>query len=222
MPRPEKPIDAAAGPAAAFAVQLRAVRERSGLTYRELAPLANYSHAHLVRAASGEDLPNWEVTKAFLVGCGVSAAQLARWKSHWEATKRRIESATPWGAIAPNPRGAIRSRTMDPDSHLRNLVVAVDSASIEAGSLRSISTLVGLGDALQRLSQREGPISLRELSRQANISSSNLAGWFSGKVTPDHDLLATLAVSLGCGWREQYELLRCFDIVRQRAPDRPA
>ena len=215
MPRPERPLDATVGPAAVFAVQLRAVREQSGLTYRNLAIRANYSHAHLVRAASGDELPSWDVTMAYLLGCGVHAAELPKWKSHWETTKQRIDSANPWDAITSRRHTGSGITILDPDAHLTDLAVSVDRTSIESGSLRSISTFLGLGDALQRLSQREGPITLRDLSRRAGIGSSLLSGWFSGTVTPDRDLLASLTVSLGCGWREQYEFLRCFEVVNQ-------
>ena len=48
----------------AFAGALQRVRRQAGLTYRELAGHAHYSHAHLVRASSGRQLPSWDVTTA--------------------------------------------------------------------------------------------------------------------------------------------------------------
>jgi transcriptional regulator with XRE-family HTH domain len=70
-----------------FAGALRRVRQQSGLTYRELAAHAHYSHAHLVRAASGKHLPTWDVTAAFLAGCGVPAELIPVWR-RWETASR--------------------------------------------------------------------------------------------------------------------------------------
>ncbi|MFI7067892.1 helix-turn-helix transcriptional regulator [Kribbella sp. NPDC050124] len=72
----------------AFAAALQRVRRQAGLTYRELADRAHYSHAHLVRATSGKQLPTWDVTAAFLTGCGVPAELLPVWRRHWEAAVR--------------------------------------------------------------------------------------------------------------------------------------
>ena len=72
----------------ALAAALQRVRRHSGLTYRELAEQAHYSHAHLVRAASGNQLPTWEVTAAFVTGCGVAADLLPVWRRHWESASR--------------------------------------------------------------------------------------------------------------------------------------
>lgn len=72
----------------AFAAALQRVRRQAGLTYRELAEHAHYSHAHLVRATGGTQLPSWEVTAAFLAGCGVPADLMPVWRRRWEATSR--------------------------------------------------------------------------------------------------------------------------------------
>ncbi|WP_165956621.1 helix-turn-helix transcriptional regulator [Kribbella antibiotica] len=71
-----------------FAGALQRVRRDAGLTYRELADHAHYSHAHLVRATSGKHLPSWPVTVAFLTGCDVPAELLPVWRQHWEAAAR--------------------------------------------------------------------------------------------------------------------------------------
>jgi transcriptional regulator with XRE-family HTH domain len=72
----------------AFAAALQRVRRHAGLTYRELAERAHYSHAHLVRAAGGKQLPTWEVTAAFLTGCGVPPDLMPIWRRHWETAGR--------------------------------------------------------------------------------------------------------------------------------------
>ena len=72
----------------AFAVALQRVRRHAGLSYRQLADLAHYSHAHLVRATSGKQLPTWEVTAAFLTGCGVPSDLLPIWRRRWDLVSR--------------------------------------------------------------------------------------------------------------------------------------
>ncbi|TDD28947.1 transcriptional regulator [Kribbella turkmenica] len=72
----------------AFAAALQRVRRRAGLTYRELADHAHYSHAHLVRATGGKHLPSWDVTAAFLTGCGVPADLMPAWRRRWESVNR--------------------------------------------------------------------------------------------------------------------------------------
>jgi len=71
-----------------FAAALQRVRRNQGLTYRELAGQAHYSHAHLVRAAGGTQLPTWDVTVAFLTGCGVPTELLPIWERRWELVSR--------------------------------------------------------------------------------------------------------------------------------------
>ena len=75
----------------AFAGALQRVRHQAGLTYRELADHAHYSHAHLVRATSGKQVPSWDVTTAFLTGCGVPAELLPVWRRHWESASRESQ-----------------------------------------------------------------------------------------------------------------------------------
>jgi transcriptional regulator with XRE-family HTH domain len=72
----------------AFAAALQRVRRQAGLTYRELADQAHYSHAHLVRATGGKHLPSWDVTAAFLTGCGVPADLMPVWRRRWETASR--------------------------------------------------------------------------------------------------------------------------------------
>jgi transcriptional regulator with XRE-family HTH domain len=72
----------------AFAQALRAVRRHSGLSYRQLAERAHYSHPHLIRATNGRQLPTWDVTVAFLTGCGVPADLMPVWRRRWEQAGR--------------------------------------------------------------------------------------------------------------------------------------
>ena len=71
-----------------FAAALQRVRRNAGLTYRELAERAHYSHPHLIRATNGKHLPAWEVAAAYLAGCGVPADLMPVWRRRWEEASR--------------------------------------------------------------------------------------------------------------------------------------
>lgn len=59
MGRPERPIDASAGPAAEFAERLRALRRQaSSSPYRQLAREPRYSVTTLPGVAGGKRLPS--------------------------------------------------------------------------------------------------------------------------------------------------------------------
>lgn len=71
-----------------FAAALGRVRRHAGLTYRQLAERAHYSHPQLIRATNGKQLPTWAVTAAYLTGCGVPADLLPVWRRRWERASR--------------------------------------------------------------------------------------------------------------------------------------
>ncbi|GAA0596153.1 transcriptional regulator [Kribbella sandramycini] len=112
----------------AFAAALRRVRQEAGLTYRELADQAHYSHAHLVRAAGGKQLPSWPVAVAFLTGCGVPAEVLPIWRRHWEAAARD-----------PQDVGALLRTASTPED-----LGAALTALTRPRSLRSLERLTGV------------------------------------------------------------------------------
>ncbi|MGA5298839.1 helix-turn-helix domain-containing protein [Nucisporomicrobium flavum] len=81
MPRPERPIDPAAGPLAEFAAALRELRLQAGRPpYRSMAVRAHVSKASLSAAAAGHRLPTWDVTKAYVVACG---GDPDGWRDRW-------------------------------------------------------------------------------------------------------------------------------------------
>jgi transcriptional regulator with XRE-family HTH domain len=85
MPRKEQPITENT-PVAELASQLREVREEARITYREMAEVVNYSHVQLGRAARGDRLPSWQLTKAYLKACGVTEKdRLQKWEQYWNA-----------------------------------------------------------------------------------------------------------------------------------------
>jgi transcriptional regulator with XRE-family HTH domain len=84
-----------------FAAALDRVRRHAGLSYRRLAERAHYSHPHLIRATSGTHVPTWDVTAAYLRGCGVPDDLMPVWRRRWEQASRDprdivllLESAT--------------------------------------------------------------------------------------------------------------------------------
>jgi transcriptional regulator with XRE-family HTH domain len=94
MPRVEKELSCANGFAVtAFAAELRRVRAGTGLPYRTLAQRAHYSHSSLVRAARGDNLPTWEVAKAFLGACGIPAGHLPQWQRLWTVAVQLTRTA---------------------------------------------------------------------------------------------------------------------------------
>ncbi|MFE2553626.1 helix-turn-helix domain-containing protein [Streptomyces sp. NPDC059355] len=65
---------------AELARELRALRRRSNLTYKELASTSHYSAAALSTAASGKNVPKWEMVEAFVRGCGYNG-DLRTWRT---------------------------------------------------------------------------------------------------------------------------------------------
>jgi hypothetical protein len=104
MARPEKPVDATGGVAAAFANDLRRLRAQAGNpTYRDMARSALYSPSVLSSAASGTRLPTLQVTLGFVAACGGDREE---WRRRWMQAAKVIESDAPM-------RGRYRSSPAD-------------------------------------------------------------------------------------------------------------
>jgi len=183
MPRKETVLDPTTGPVAEFASLLRAQRQRAGITYRELATrtrrpgtMLPYSHAHMVRAAKGDELPSWPVAKAYLVGCGITSPRYLRlWEALWDAANDAV--------------AAIK----DPDHG-------------SSGSLQHVTTLLGFGEHLRTLSERGGLTGLRAIAAATGVPKSTLSEWFSGQRLPSLNRLYDFAEALGATPKEQSEL----------------
>ncbi|MCF6475425.1 helix-turn-helix domain-containing protein, partial [Nonomuraea sp. MG754425] len=65
MGRRQKPLGGSTE-AERFALRLRELRAGRGLTIRRLADRAGYAPSTLSKAESGEQVPSWEVTEAFV------------------------------------------------------------------------------------------------------------------------------------------------------------
>jgi DNA-binding XRE family transcriptional regulator len=96
--RQREPITTA-GPHAELARRLRDLRDRSGLTLRQLAERSGYSRAALSAAEAGRHLPSWELVAAFAQSCRADAHL---WRQLWEMA--RDSDA---GRVATTPAPAV-------------------------------------------------------------------------------------------------------------------
>lgn len=109
MPRPEAPIRTV-GPVAAFAQRLRDLRATSGSpTYAKMSITAYCAAGTLAAAARGLTMPTWNLTSAYLRGCGViDPAVISAWERDWKATSeaaKLMPSRPRLGADSlPDPR----------------------------------------------------------------------------------------------------------------------
>lgn len=83
MGRRESPLHGTSPARLALAAALREARRQAGSPpYADLARTADYSATWLSKAASGTELPSWEVTAAYATACGVDPETL---RSRWQA-----------------------------------------------------------------------------------------------------------------------------------------
>ncbi|MFB8038778.1 AAA family ATPase [Streptomyces sp. NPDC056004] len=103
--RPEQPLDPQGGPLERFALGLREIRERAGLTYAEMADLAHFASSTLSQAAAGHRLPTCQVALAYVRACGEDPGP---WKGRWEDVRLALygpEMEREQTAIAPHDFG---------------------------------------------------------------------------------------------------------------------
>jgi hypothetical protein len=89
------------GPLADLARALRLLRDRTGRTYRELAPTANYS-----AAATGTSCPTLTLVLAYARGCAASLSEVATLRALWakaDAARRHASSKRRQGAVPDQP-----------------------------------------------------------------------------------------------------------------------
>lgn len=95
MGRHEQPVPA--GALHDFAAGLRALRAGAGSpAYREMSRTARYSSSALSAAASGQGLPTWELTLAYVRACGGDERE---WRERWQAAAAAVDGA----ALSPPP-----------------------------------------------------------------------------------------------------------------------
>jgi hypothetical protein len=92
MGRPQAPLERDGSPVREFAFWLRDLRNRSGLTYEQLAKSTHYGTSTLQAATSGQRLPTLKVVMAFVKACdGDSDA----WQSYWTQVRRMVDPDAP-------------------------------------------------------------------------------------------------------------------------------
>jgi hypothetical protein len=87
MPRPEKPVDLGS-PLADFALGLRELRCKRGLTYRQMAEVTNFGVTVLSVAAGGRSLPTLHVTLAYVNACDGSPDE---WRARWDEARKALD-----------------------------------------------------------------------------------------------------------------------------------
>ncbi|MFE1190054.1 ATP-binding protein [[Kitasatospora] papulosa] len=90
--RRERPLDPKDGPLEDFALGLREMRARSGLTYAEMADVAHFAASTLSQAAAGHRLPSREVLQAYVRTCGEDPGP---WSVRWEQARRDAHGPEP-------------------------------------------------------------------------------------------------------------------------------
>lgn len=111
MGRPERGIDPADGPVAAFACTLRELRQHAGApTYGAMARKAHRSSSVLAEAAGGTSLPTLDTTLAYVAVCGGDAAE---WTERWHATRAAIAPQIQAPGPQPAPGTADPGPAMD-------------------------------------------------------------------------------------------------------------
>jgi hypothetical protein len=92
MGRPEGPLQRDGSLVREFAFWLRDLRNRSSLTYQQLARAANYATSTMQAAAAGRTLPTLKVTLAFVGACSGDAIA---WEKYWTQVKRALDTDSP-------------------------------------------------------------------------------------------------------------------------------
>ena len=144
-----------------FPEALQRVRRHAGLSYRQLADRAHYSHPHLIRAT--KHLPSWEVAAAFLTGCGVPTDLLPVWRRRWERSTR-------------DPRDIVG--LLDEAETLEELGTAL-AALARPRSLRALAELTGIPRATLQAwlqgARLAGPDRLDRLVRAVGATAAERA-----------------------------------------------
>ncbi|MFF8432219.1 hypothetical protein ACF07Y_45245 [Streptomyces sp. NPDC016566] len=113
--RPERPLDASAGPVARFAAELRKLRAEAGSpTYRVMAQRTGQGASTLSQAAAGERLPTLPVVLAYVLACGGNTEE---WEERWREAAAE-EAADPPASdedAEPPYRGLARFEPGDAD-----------------------------------------------------------------------------------------------------------
>ncbi|WP_405822304.1 helix-turn-helix domain-containing protein [Streptomyces sp. NBC_01390] len=166
---------------------LRALRQRAGLTYRQMSELTErpwvagptYSAVTLCRADSGAALPRQQVVETYAQVCGATRREA---RLRWERAAVGAESAAGGPQPQPIPRAGRRLELVYHPAHLL--------------------------EAMHQVRLAAGQPSLREMQRRARelgagpLPRSTVADVLAGLRMPSEDLL--IAYVRACGHHDQH------------------
>jgi transcriptional regulator with XRE-family HTH domain len=161
MGRPQLPLDRDGTPVREFAFWLRDLRNRSGLTYEQLARQAHYATSTVQDATSGRRLPTLKVVEAFVQACDGDPAM---WRSYWMQIRRATDPdapselarsvAPPWADNATPDRPDLAAHRWAPTEELS----ATDHSALgdtDGYYVESFSALLRLdADPIEAVEQR--------------------------------------------------------------------
>ncbi|MEV6909045.1 NB-ARC domain-containing protein [Amycolatopsis sp. NPDC051071] len=208
MGRPERPLDGSTGPIAAFAHDLRVLRNRAGNpSYRELARTALFAPSVLSSAASGHRLPTLAVTLAFVSACG---GDRAAWERRWrsiagqmgvEAREERAPAPPP-AEVSPDGAHALASGVI----HLARPAQLPMGSRTFVGRERDLTEAAGMIGATGPVKVPllvSGPIGVGKAAFALRLAEDVAADF------PDGQLYADLSTS-GTGGRSANGIVRGF------------
>ncbi|EME60819.1 NB-ARC domain-containing protein [Amycolatopsis decaplanina] len=209
MGRPERPLDGSTGPIAAFAHDLRVLRNRAGNpSYRELARTALFAPSVLSSAASGHRLPTLAVTLAFVSACG---GDRAAWERRW----RSVAGQTGGGAEVREERAPAPPAETPPDgahAPASGVIRLARPAQLPMGSRTFVGRERDLADAAEMIGA-SGPVKVPLLvSGPIGVGKTAFALRLAEEVAadfPDGQLYADLS-DTGSGGRSANGIVRGF------------
>ncbi|WP_157979539.1 helix-turn-helix domain-containing protein [Kribbella monticola] len=203
-----QPIGDSPGPRSylpAFAELLKAVREESGLTLRQLGRMVGFHHTHMARVASDKKMPTWELVRVYLTGCGAGGDGLVAWFDLW-STVRGAEKQ-------------LRKAPHDPtdqwywelaEKHWQEGLLAIRKPDALLSRLRQVTTPAEFAVALAAFTYRTGHDSVRRLEGIAGVSKTTWHAWLTGKRRPNPDQLHDLLAELEATSAEQDEFVEAL------------
>ncbi|WP_345465508.1 serine/threonine-protein kinase [Actinoallomurus oryzae] len=169
MGRREAPVPD--GPLREFALKLRELRDNApgAPTYRELARKAHYSSSVLSVAASGQRLPTWDVTSAFVAAC---EGDVDEWRERWSRLRAELQAAHPnliseAGAASPGSGAAVSEASAEevPEAETPPVPVAplTRSDPAKVGPFRLLGRLGGgsMGQVYLAVSKTGRPVAVK-------------------------------------------------------------
>jgi transcriptional regulator with XRE-family HTH domain len=178
---------------AEFADALRALKQRSGLTYEDMAHKAAYSRSALAKVVNGQRPTSWPLVRAYVTACGGDEDE---WQARWLAL------APP---TAPAQRVPVAHPFPDPETldSVERYVAALDELRVRAG-----------------LSYRQLSESTRV--KGARIAPTTLFGLLHGDRLPPESMLITYLRACGVvhgaavgAWRIALDRLASAEALRQ-------